>query len=75
MRHDRVQEYTPSWVKYPDYERMGWVNDVLVHLWPHASAAAAVMVRDMADPILKQNKPMCVPLTSPHSDYAHVCPS
>ncbi len=46
-------------MKYPDYERMGWVNDVIVHLWPHVSAAAAVTVRDMAEPLLAQNKPKC----------------
>lgn len=49
-------------MKYPDYERMGWVNDVIVHLWPHVSAAAAVTVRDMADPLLAQNKPKCAPV-------------
>ncbi|BDA51337.1 Synaptotagmin-2 [Coccomyxa sp. Obi] len=61
------QEFTPSWVKYPDYERMGWINDVLVHLWPHASTAAAGMVRDMADPILKQNKPKWMSNVSLHT--------
>ena len=34
----------PSWVRYPDRERVGWVNDILSQLWPQAAAAAAVMV-------------------------------
>ena len=35
----------PSWVRYPDRERVGWVNDILSQLWPQAAAAAAVMAR------------------------------
>ncbi|EIE19981.1 hypothetical protein COCSUDRAFT_44371 [Coccomyxa subellipsoidea C-169] len=61
------EDYTPSWVKYPDYERMGWVNDVIVQLWPHVSSAAAVTVRDMADPILAQNKPKWISRISLHT--------
>ena len=47
------------WLKDPDYERMGWVNDVIVHLWPHVAATASVMVRELAEPLLKQSKPKC----------------
>ena len=36
MGGDDAQDEAPSWLKNPDYERMGWVNDVIVHLWPHA---------------------------------------
>lgn len=55
----RAQDDAPSWLKNPDYERMGWVNDVIVHLWPHVAAAASVMVRDLAEPLLRQSKPRC----------------
>ena len=54
-----AQEEAPSWLKNPDYERMGWVNDVIVHLWPHVAAAASTMVREMAEPLLQQSKPKC----------------
>ena len=39
----------PSWVRYPDRERVGWVNDILSQLWPQAAAAAAVMARPRKD--------------------------
>ncbi len=35
----------PAWLRYPDRERVGWVNDILSQLWPQVAAAAAVMVR------------------------------
>ncbi|KAK9843817.1 hypothetical protein WJX81_007480 [Elliptochloris bilobata] len=47
----------PSWVRYPDRERVGWVNDILSQLWPQAAAAAAVMVRETAEPLLAKNRP------------------
>ena len=50
-----------AYAKNPDYDRMGWVNDVIVHIWPHVAAAAGHMIRDLADPLLQQNKPKCVP--------------
>lgn len=46
-----------AYAKNPDYDRMGWVNDVIVHLWPHITSAASHTVRDMAEPLLQQNKP------------------
>jgi len=46
-----------AYAKNPDYDRMGWVNDVIVHMWPHIGLAASHMVREMADPLLQQNKP------------------
>jgi hypothetical protein len=36
---------------------MGWVNDIIVYLWPNVKTATSAMVRDMADPLLAQNKP------------------
>ena len=60
-----MQDDAPSWLKNPDYERLGFMNDIIVHLWPHIAASASVMVRDLAEPILHQSKPKCVvPATS-----------
>ncbi len=36
------------------------MNDVIVHMWPHVAAAAGHMIRELADPLLQQNKPKCV---------------
>ena len=48
-----------AYAKNPDYDRMGWINDVIVHLWPHVARAASHMVREQAGPLLQQNKPRC----------------
>ncbi|KAK9812293.1 hypothetical protein WJX73_010507 [Symbiochloris irregularis] len=47
----------PSWMKYPDNERVGWINDLLKQLWPHAAAAAAAKVREELEPALSRSKP------------------
>ena len=45
----------------PDYDRLGWVNDVIVHMWPHIAAATGHVIKEMADPLLQQDKPKCAP--------------
>ena len=42
-----------AYAKNPDYDGMGWVNDVIVHMWPHIAAATGQMIREMADPLLQ----------------------
>ena len=49
-----------AYAKNPDYDRMGWINDVIVHMWPHIAVAASHTVRGIADPLLQQNKPKLV---------------
>ncbi len=49
-----------AYAKRPDYDRMGWVNDVIVHKWPHMAAAAGQAIREMADALLRENKPKYV---------------
>ena len=44
-------------MKYPDNERVGWINDLLQQLWPHAAAAAAAKVREELEPALSKAKP------------------
>ncbi|MCJ1425923.1 hypothetical protein MMC29_003824 [Sticta canariensis] len=47
----------PSWMQFPDRERVGWINDLLTQLWPHAATAAASKVRESLEPALAANKP------------------
>lgn len=47
----------PSWVNFPDYERVGWVNSIISQLWPHVSMAATGLVGDQLNPQLAMNKP------------------
>eukprot|EP00884_Botryococcus_braunii_P002166 jgi/Botrbrau1/11950/Bobra.341_1s0015.1 len=51
------EENVPSWVRFPDHERVGWANDLLTQFWPHVTAAAGKMVREEAEPKLKEAKP------------------
>ena len=51
------QANLPSWMRFPDYERVGWINDLLTQLWPHAATAAAAKVREELEPALAANKP------------------
>lgn len=52
-----VQANFPSWMQFPDRERVGWINDLLSQLWPHAATAAAAKVRESLEPALAANKP------------------
>ena len=62
----------PSWINFPDFERVDWLNALLGRLWPHVTAAATTLVHEQLDPQLKANKPRwiadisldgCAPLT------------
>ena len=47
----------PSWITFPDFERVGWVNDVFEQLWPYINDATCTMMRERLDPMLAENKP------------------
>ncbi|KAK9836322.1 hypothetical protein WJX81_005293 [Elliptochloris bilobata] len=47
----------PSWVNFPDFERVRWVNAVLDGAWPHLSKALAAQGRAQLVPMLDANKP------------------
>lgn len=51
------QRELPSWIAFPDFERVEWINGVLTQLWPHAAAAVVAQVREQLDPQLKAAKP------------------
>ena len=40
-----------------DFERVGWVNDVLSQLWPYINSAVSQQFRDLLAPLLRENKP------------------
>ena len=52
-----MQANLPAWVRYPDFERVQWLNDLIDQLWPNAAAAAAGIVREQLSPQLQANKP------------------
>ena len=38
-----VQANMPAWLRFPDHERVAWIDSLIHQLWPHAAAAAASM--------------------------------
>ena len=34
----------PTWLTFPDFQRVEWMNAMVEHLWPHASAAVVTQV-------------------------------
>lgn len=47
----------PSWVNFPDFERVGWLNSVMGQLWPRVNKALSSMGRQQLDPLMKDSKP------------------
>lgn len=40
-----------------DFERVGWINEILSQIWPSVNSAVSQQFRDLLGPLLKQNKP------------------
>ncbi|BDA48413.1 Synaptotagmin-2 [Coccomyxa sp. Obi] len=47
----------PSWINFPDFERVNWVNMVFTQLWPNLGAYFTKQAHPQLDPLLTQNKP------------------
>lgn len=47
----------PSWVVYPEFDRVRWLNMALKELWPHLSAGVSDQVLRKVEPMLKDLKP------------------
>lgn len=48
----QVLELSPAWTKWPDYERVAWVNRMIESLWPHYNKAVADIVYGTVTPVL-----------------------
>ncbi|KAE9611433.1 hypothetical protein Lal_00011869 [Lupinus albus] len=44
----------PLWVKTPDYERVDWLNNFLLDMWPFLDKAICGMIRITANPIFAE---------------------
>ncbi|KAK3033732.1 hypothetical protein RJ639_034507 [Escallonia herrerae] len=44
----------PLWVKNPDYERVDWLNRVILHMWPYLDKAICALIRSTAEPIFSE---------------------
>ncbi|CAD7700524.1 unnamed protein product [Ostreobium quekettii] len=50
----QVLELSPAWTKWPDYERVAWVNRMIATLWPHYDRAIAQIVDETVTPVLAE---------------------
>ncbi|EIE27751.1 hypothetical protein COCSUDRAFT_45975 [Coccomyxa subellipsoidea C-169] len=57
LRHVLGNANLPSWINFPDFERVNWVNMVFSQLWPNLSAYFTKQAHPQLDPLLKQSKP------------------
>eukprot|EP00897_Mesotaenium_endlicherianum_P010184 jgi/Mesen1/9194/ME000591S08514 len=46
----------PSWVNFPTYEKVNWLNNQLMEVWPYLNKASCEMIREQLTPILDQYK-------------------
>lgn len=44
----------PMWVKNPDYDRVDWLNNIILKMWPYLNKAICVRIRSMAQPIFEE---------------------
>lgn len=42
----------PKWVKYPDVDRVPWLNKAVRQMWPHLDKAISTSVIDALEPVL-----------------------
>jgi len=49
-----ILELSPHWTKWPDYERVAWMNRMIATLWPHYNQAVANIVHETVTPILDE---------------------
>ncbi|CAD5220105.1 unnamed protein product [Bursaphelenchus xylophilus] len=47
----------PSWIRFPDTERIEWVNQVLKQLWPFISQYSAQFMREFIEPQVLEQMP------------------
>ncbi|EPS74285.1 hypothetical protein M569_00465 [Genlisea aurea] len=47
----------PFWVKYPDYDRMDWLNKFVEIMWPYLDKAICKTAKNIATPIIAEQIP------------------
>ncbi|KAH7668984.1 C2 domain-containing protein [Dioscorea alata] len=52
---ERMLPEIPLWVKNPDYDRVDWMNQFLLMMWPNLNTAICRMAKEIAKPIIDEN--------------------
>ncbi|KAG6526437.1 hypothetical protein ZIOFF_016422 [Zingiber officinale] len=51
---ERILPEIPLWVKYPDYDRVGWLNKFMELMWPYLNEAICKTAMQSAEPIMAE---------------------
>lgn len=47
----------PNWMRYPDNERVEWINQMLLQLWPYIAEYSANFMREFIAPQILAQMP------------------
>eukprot|EP00249_Psilotum_nudum_P024799 c29296_g1_i4 orf=458-1945(-) len=48
----------PSWLSFPIFERVKWLNKQLERVWPYVAQAASDVIRSSVEPVLEEYRPV-----------------
>ncbi|XP_074563497.1 synaptotagmin-1-like [Curcuma longa] len=51
---ERILPEIPLWVKYPDYDRVGWLNKFMELMWPYLNEAICKTAIQSVEPIIAE---------------------
>ncbi len=46
-----LKEQLPSWLTFPDVERVEWINSIVAAIWPHVGLYADKVLREVVEPM------------------------
>ncbi|XP_031484036.1 synaptotagmin-5 [Nymphaea colorata] len=50
--------FYPSWVVFSDRQKLKWLNQELVKIWPYVNEAASDLIKSSVEPVLEQYRPV-----------------
>ncbi|XP_026663821.2 synaptotagmin-5-like [Phoenix dactylifera] len=51
-------EFYPSWVVFSRRQKLKWLNQELIKIWPYINEAASELIRSSVEPVLEQYRPV-----------------
>uniref|UniRef100_A0A183BMV6 C2 domain-containing protein n=1 Tax=Globodera pallida TaxID=36090 RepID=A0A183BMV6_GLOPA len=55
-QYSRVDDL-PAWVRFPDIERIEWVNKIIQQIWPHIGEYTKVFLKEFIEPQVRAQMP------------------
>ncbi|XP_038973286.1 synaptotagmin-5-like [Phoenix dactylifera] len=53
-------EFFPSWVVFSHRQKLSWLNQELIKIWPYVNEATSELIRISVEPILEQYRPAII---------------